>query len=297
MHDLPPLKALRAFDLCYRLRSFTGAAKRLNVGQPAISHQIRQLERDLEVTLFEKRGSRIVSTPAADAYFEEIAPALARIADASRRRRAAARSGPPGISLATYPGIAAHWVLPRVADMGGGMATLRTLTAERDADIDLDRVDLAILFGRGPWPGRAGVPLAPERIVPVAAASLATTWRRAAPEDIARNAPLIHLEDAEHRWYDWNNWRDRFAPDIDRVSVRNTVTNHALSLNEAIYGRGIALAWLGVVDDLIASGVLAPVFDEPLTSDRAYWLIAGGSGEETDVFREIAERLTVPLTP
>jgi LysR family glycine cleavage system transcriptional activator len=297
MHDLPPLRALRAFDLCYRLRSFTGAAKRLNVGQPAISHQIRLLERDLEVTLFEKRGSQIRATPEADAYFEEIAPALARIADASRRRRAAARTGPPGISLGTYPGIAAHWVLPRIAEMGGGMATLRTVTAERDSDIDLDRVDLAILFGRGPWPGRAGVPLASERIVPVAAASLAAIWRRADPGEIVARGPLIHLEDAEHRWFDWNDWRDRFAPDVETVARRNTVTNHALSLNEAIQGRGIALAWLGVVDDLIASGVLAPVFDTPLTSDRAYWLIAGGGGEETEVFKDLAARLTVPLSP
>ena len=46
MHDLPPLKAVRAFEACYRLGSYTRAAAQLNVQQPAISHQIRLLETD-----------------------------------------------------------------------------------------------------------------------------------------------------------------------------------------------------------------------------------------------------------
>lgn len=51
MKNLPPLKAVTAFEACYRLKSFTRAAASLNVRQPAISHQIRLLEQDLGAKL------------------------------------------------------------------------------------------------------------------------------------------------------------------------------------------------------------------------------------------------------
>ena len=114
MRDLPPLKALRAFEACYRLRSFTRAAGTLNVGQPAISHQIRLLERDLGVELFEKRGSVIHATEEADTLYAAIAPAFFSIVEASRSIRRAASTN--DVTLATYSGIAAYWISPRLLD-------------------------------------------------------------------------------------------------------------------------------------------------------------------------------------
>lgn len=52
--------------------SVTGAAARLFVTQPAISHLIRDVEDILEFTLFDRRFGRLVPTTRADLLFQEI---------------------------------------------------------------------------------------------------------------------------------------------------------------------------------------------------------------------------------
>lgn len=52
--DLPPLKALPAFEAAGRHLSFTRAAEELNMTQAGISFQVRNLEQSLGVRLFER---------------------------------------------------------------------------------------------------------------------------------------------------------------------------------------------------------------------------------------------------
>src|SRR5262245_13116923 len=115
MHDLPPLKSLRAFEACIRLGSFTRAAKELNVGQPAISHQIQALEQDLGTRLFERRGAQTVPTAEALNYHRSISSALSEMARATVTIRRNSRQ--PGLTLATYPGIAMFWLMPKLSGL------------------------------------------------------------------------------------------------------------------------------------------------------------------------------------
>ena len=52
----------------YEERSFTAAAKRLYMTQPAISQNIAQLEKELNVLLFVRDNGKIIPTPACDAF-------------------------------------------------------------------------------------------------------------------------------------------------------------------------------------------------------------------------------------
>ena len=275
MKHLPPLRAIVAFEACYRLRSFTRAAASLNVRQPAISHQIRILEQDLGTRLFERQGARISPTGEADEFFLAVSSGLSEIVRGSTQIRS--RAGDDTMSLATYPGIAAFWLLPRLAtaSAGAGKPPIRVTTAERDADIPLNDTDAAILFGRGDWPGFESILLVTEKVVPVASPALAEEWQGRSPRDLLRKGPLIHLEDPEGRWFDWDNWRDRHAPGVERMASAFTVTNHGIAIQEAMLGAGIALGWLGVIDDLLTRGALAALHDGPMMSDRGYYLVLG----------------------
>lgn len=57
------LKKLRAFCAAAKLGSISQAADSLFLSQPTISLQIQALERDMRVTLFERRGPKITLTP------------------------------------------------------------------------------------------------------------------------------------------------------------------------------------------------------------------------------------------
>lgn len=57
------LKQLRAFCCAAQTGSVSKAAERLYLSQPSVSLQIQALERELNVTLFERRGPKIQLTP------------------------------------------------------------------------------------------------------------------------------------------------------------------------------------------------------------------------------------------
>lgn len=57
------LKQLRAFCFATQSRSISKAAERMFVSQPSVSLQVRALEEELGIKLFERRGPRIEVTP------------------------------------------------------------------------------------------------------------------------------------------------------------------------------------------------------------------------------------------
>lgn len=277
MHALPPLKSLLAFDACVRLGSFTRAAAELNVGQPAISHQIQSLEADLGIVLFNRHGARAIPTEQALSYHRSVSAALAEIGRASVSLRKSSRR--PGISLATYPGIAMFWLMPRLARLRQRLPALpvRVTTAERDRDIDLDTVDCAILFGDGNWSGMESLLLMHEEVIPVAAPSLAMRLAGRSVDEMLAVGPLIHLEDQDHRWFTWRDWRDARAPKADRLDAGVQVTNHGIAVHQTLMGQGISLGWRGVIDDLTTNGLLVALDEHPLISVRGYYLVAPGA--------------------
>ena len=61
------LRHVEAFLAVARLSSFTRAAAKLYLTQPAITQQMRALETELGFPLFERRGRRLRLTPAGKA--------------------------------------------------------------------------------------------------------------------------------------------------------------------------------------------------------------------------------------
>jgi DNA-binding transcriptional LysR family regulator len=64
------LDQLRAFVEVIERGSFTAAAKQLNLSQPAITHQIHELEKRFKVALIERLGKRAYATAAGDKLIE-----------------------------------------------------------------------------------------------------------------------------------------------------------------------------------------------------------------------------------
>jgi DNA-binding transcriptional LysR family regulator len=88
------LQRLRIFCEVYRQRGFSPAARRLGLTQSAVSQQVKALERELEVSLFEE-ADRSRPTAAADFLHREAGLILASVEDARRgiREVGGVRSG------------------------------------------------------------------------------------------------------------------------------------------------------------------------------------------------------------
>ncbi len=70
------VKQLRAFVYTVKLGTLTRAAEALFLSQPSVSLQIKALERELDVTLFERTRRRITVTDAGEVLFELARPLI-----------------------------------------------------------------------------------------------------------------------------------------------------------------------------------------------------------------------------
>lgn len=108
------LRHLRSFVVLAEERHFGRAAARLHIAQPALSQQVKQLERELGVDLF-TRTTRRVDLTEAGARFAEHARAV--LGDVSRAQddMALLATGRAGRVSVGFIGTATYDVLPRVA--------------------------------------------------------------------------------------------------------------------------------------------------------------------------------------
>ncbi len=144
------LKQLRAFCYTAQLGSISRAAEKLFLSQPSVSLQIQALERELDTTLFERRGPHIRLTPEG-AILQELARPMVRGIDSLAETFAAhcgdLRSGELNIAAGESTIL---YVLPEVTkrfaeEYPGISIKLHNVTG-RDgmAMLREDRVDFAV---------------------------------------------------------------------------------------------------------------------------------------------------------
>ncbi len=109
---LPPLNALKAFEAAARHESFTRAADELCVTQGAVSQQVKTLEAELAVKLFNRERQRLVITEAGRDYLTVIRDALDRIAVGTERLLERQNAGV--LTVSTSPDFASKWLVHRL---------------------------------------------------------------------------------------------------------------------------------------------------------------------------------------
>jgi uncharacterized protein (UPF0248 family) len=116
---LPPLNALKAFEAAARHESFTRAADELCVTQGAVSHQVKALEAELGLKLFNRQRQRLVITESGRSYLAIVRDAFDRIADGTEELLRRQNSGV--LTVSTSPNFAAKWLVHRRFPFKGGV--------------------------------------------------------------------------------------------------------------------------------------------------------------------------------
>jgi len=107
------LRHLRYFVAVAEAENFLRAAtQKLHVSQPAVSRQIRDLEEELGVRLFERTGKAVNLTDAGRMFFREARAVLERTDEAVKNVRKFVRARETELHIAYTPAITTHVVSP-----------------------------------------------------------------------------------------------------------------------------------------------------------------------------------------
>src|SRR5215471_1514243 len=268
---LPPLNALRCFEVAARHLSFTKAAAELNVTHSAVSHQIKALEEWLGSPLFRRVNRGLVLTDAGQAYLKPVRDSFERLGEATRRLRVRERTGPLTVSI--MPSFAAKWLVPRLRRFRERHPDIdvRISASSQLTDFAREDVDICIRYGRGVWPDVDIELLMRESMFPVASPRLIE-----GPVPLKVPTDLCHhtlISDYDWRVDFWQLWLE--AAGVSRFAAKHSLSfNYStLMLQAAIDGLGVALSQNVLVGDDLAAGRLIRLFDYMLPSDFGYYLV------------------------
>ena len=279
------LQRLAVFEAAGRLGTFTAAARELGMTQPAITQHVRALEANLGIVLFNRTANRARLSDAGRRLLDAVGQGFATI-EMELDRLGAEEST---FVLAANPGVAQRWLVPHLDGLrtAVGDVNLRLWLFDRNSDLAGDVFDAAIHAGDGDWPNHECVLLFPEIVVPVA------TPARAAILGLGEDTPardlltetLLHLDAADRSWMSWTTWFEHHGLALPSGSSTVLYNNYAMVLQEAIAGRGIALAWRYMIDELLDQELLVTVGPEVHHPTSGWYLIWPATRHESAVGR------------
>src|SRR3984893_11302960 len=275
MDKLPPLIELRAFDAEARHLSFKKAAADLGVTPPAISHQIRLLERYCGRALFRRRPRPLSLTEAGARLFPIIRDGLEAFATAIAAVKRDRDKQP--LRAPTTNACASRWLVPRLPRWRKMRpdAPLDVIGTDSVLDLHAGDADVAIRYARtSPTDGLAKEFLR-DSFWPVCNPQLLASGLKRAAD--LRGHVLVHCywspsDLAAPTWQRWlalarSRWRDvPELKDMDHLSFREEL--HAIEA--VIAGQGIGIFSDVLVATELAAGTLVKAFDVSLPGYRFY---------------------------
>jgi DNA-binding transcriptional LysR family regulator len=271
---LPSLDLLLGFEAAARHLSFTKAGEELFLTQSAVSRQIKELEDQLGVTLFQRRHRALALTEAGHQFYAAAAQALSTMRSATERLRA--QTGRKVLSVTTTHSFAALWLIPRLAgftrDHPG--VDVRITADIKMVDLERDGMDLALRHGPAALAGPGAIRLFGEKVFPVCSPKLLKKNPLQKPADL-RNHVLLSYDDPDvrHPWLHWKTWLEVERLVDLKPAGTLSFSGYEQIIPAAVAGHGVALGRSPLVKDLIEDGQLVAPFKSQADPARAYFAI------------------------
>lgn len=275
---LPGTRALRTFEAAARHLNFTRAADELGLTPAAVSHQVKEIEDQLDLVLFTRTSRTMRLTEAGNVLFEASIDALDLLNRAVSRARKMTR-GTALLKVTLDAQFATKWLMRRIDDFRRqrpGIELRFDITYDV-RDFERDDVDIGIRFGTGKYPGLAAHRLFDNIIIPVCSpALLASGPPLKEPRDLFRHT-LAHIEWSRQgvTWPNWSMWMQAAGVD-DFDDSRTLVFGSSTDATQAaLDGNAVALADFAMVANDLSQGRLVRPFELGIkvAPEFAYFLV------------------------
>ena len=140
---MPSLTSLRFFNSAAKTGSFVSAAEQLHVTHSAVSRQIRLLEDELGIALFERRNRAVYLNEAGQYLYKTTSAIFEQLEETVTHLRSPLNN--PVLVVSCEPTIAMKWLIPRLSHFYAlhPEITLHLVAAGGAIDFNKEGVDLA----------------------------------------------------------------------------------------------------------------------------------------------------------
>ncbi|KQP05816.1 LysR family transcriptional regulator [Methylobacterium sp. Leaf99] len=293
MRRLPPLHALRVFEVAARAGSHVAAAAELGLTHGAVSRQVAVLEAWFGQRLFVRVGRSVVPTPAARAFAEAVSLTFDRLDAAAEicGRPLAPRT----LRVSTPTTFAMRWLIPRLdgfhAARPEAEVVVTTTTTLHNAlrggfDLAVRREPRLGTGAHHPWGAYRAVPFLREANTLVASPSLLAARPLCTPHDL-EGATLLT---SETRPGDWTDWLAAAGLPPDTGS-RRTFDHYFVALQATADGLGYGLGPLPVLSGDLATGRLVAPFPEIVVPRPGYVALVPNDADKTSTLAAFVDWL------
>lgn len=268
---LPPLNALRTFEVATRHMSFKDAADELCITSTAVSHRIRALEEWLGVKLFNRLTRSLELTKEGEAYAPLVHQAFCLLSKASNQLKQSNDGG--DLLITATMSFASNWLTPRLTSFYQSNDEFNISVDASDETVDLSRsnIDVAIRYGEGGYEDLHSQMLFTDLVTPVCTPRLA--------EAIDSPLDLLKVPRLDYQWSgfgdrdpSWSKWFRAAGHLVDKLPHAPVFSEEHMVLSEAIAGRGVGLIGIVAASDAIQSGTLVCPFPIAL-ENRSYYFV------------------------
>lgn len=274
------LSWLRCFEAAARCGSFTNAASELFLTQGAISQQVRELERRLGCSLFDRMPRQLKLTREGKALAAVVTRSLDDLEAVLKTLHLEQTRG--DLTLSCYSSFALLWLMPRIGAFfrQHPLVDLRVSAefhALEKATLLREGIDAAIRYDPGRYHDLEATPLLSEYLVPVASPDFVQAHSTLSDPAELDGSLLLHDATAwpgarqEEEWQCW----------LEAAGVRGLALNRGrrfnlsqLALSAALEGQGIAMGRTALAMEYLGQGRLVPLFPLAVKSPACYHLVS-----------------------
>lgn len=269
MPPLPPLNALRAFEVAARHSSFKRAADELNVTPAAISHQVKALEEWLGTPLFHRLTRALRLTEAGQTALPTLTQGFGALAEAVSQMQSQSESGL--LTLSVSPSFGSMWLLPKLERFRARHPEIeiRIDGTDRLVNIAQGDADVAVRYGPGGYKGVQVDLLFNQRNTLVCSPVLLEGEFPLRDPDDLRHHTLLHVDwkDAEASWRMW-----LLAAGVQNIDAARGLhfTQEGMAVQAALDGQGVALIGDRLIKDHLSAGTLVCPFSANISTPLTF---------------------------
>lgn len=262
------LRGLRTFCFAAKHENFSAAAEALFITPSAVSHQIKNLEEELDQRLFERSARDLKLTGVGQAMYREIYPLIEQIDSiVGTFRTEALRSS---VRMSIQPFFASEYFMPRLGEFTARHPEIDIQVSASDESAESRRADadLSIHLHQEAPAGVESQLLMPLRLVAAGSKELRKSLR-VRDRKITSEFPIVIHESMPRAWKQWARATGIVIP----PDSKKTRVDSMFAVVRAVeQGIGAALVPVPVGEQWFRQGTLVRLFDDEVVADLSYFL-------------------------